>query len=1050
MKAVIQQLWQVIRTREKSLVATKILFEDWLKTEQGRRKSAETIAKDFKKRFKAELKAHEHWQELFRQAESQLEQERLLRDQEVAAKERCKRHLIKELEASAHWKKLFFDVERQRDHEHEIRKQEESAKLHAELLAKEEAEARQHWEELFHQAETQREQEREGREQEATAKEHAQKVFAAEAEARQHWEDLFHKAEAQREQEREGREQEAAAKEHAQKVFKAEADARQHWEQLFHKAETQRDQERKGREQEAAAKDLAQKDFMAEAEARAHWEQLFHKAETQRDQERKGREQEAIAKELAQKVFKAEADARQHWEQLFHKAETQRDQERKGREQEAIAKEHAQKVFKAEADARQHWEQLFHKAETQRDQERKGREQEAIAKEHAQKVFKAEAAARERWEQLFHKAETQRDQERQGREKEATAKELAQKDFKAEAEAREHWQELFHKAETQREQERAGREQEADAKGHALVWANAAESAKEHWKRSYFECEAQRDVLAAKLAEIRRKPGEPPPSLEALLGELSQSSDVVDTPETADSTNPDARQEELAAQITALTVRLAQSNFTRELAEEHDRVERRRRTFFGRWLAFRDGSARLIRTVYCFMRMKPRAPAPSSPGPRVAQVNTHDIVGGAERTSYDLHLAFRERGLKPILIVGGKYGQDADVFKMPFKDIDWKPARIWRDRWGLTEVVAPTPFLGAFKWPELRESHVVHIHNMHGNYWNIATLLPLGMQHPVVLTLHDEYAMTGDCCYTYDCNRWMRSCGKCPRINLPREARYAIGGGDLTRLNVHLKRALLHAPRAYPLVAVAPSRWLADRARRSPNLRHLPVALIHYGIDLQFWRALPQAEARRALGLPEGKTIGLIVANYVSDPRKGFDVALDAIRKLPLGHNLVFVVAGNISEEIKTELAGLPVIAAGFVGDKVKMLNLFSAADFTFSMSRMDNLPYMCIESLACGRPVFGAAVGGIPEIVNEESLGWLAAKPFDAQAIAGTLAQIDAESAEVRASRFAACRRSAEARFDLKVMTERYLALYREMQLAARERRPVDIRHIAPAVSPP
>ena len=161
------------------------------------------------------------------------------------------------------------------------------------------------------------------------------------------------------------------------------------------------------------------------------------------------------------------------------------------------------------------------------------------------------------------------------------------------------------------------------------------------------------------------------------------------------------------------------------------------------------------------------------------------------------------------------------------------------------------------------------------------------------------------------------------------------------------------------------------------------------------------------------------------------------------------MIVGAISEELSASIRGLPIMATGYVDDKSKMLNLFAAADFTFALSRVDNLPYMCVESLACGRPVFGSAVGGIPEIVNDPLLGWLTPKPFNLEAIVGILNGIDQESPIVREQRFAACRSSAEARFSLDLMVQRYLALYRELLSASRSGRRPDLAKLIPTAEP-
>lgn len=454
---------------------------------------------------------------------------------------------------------------------------------------------------------------------------------------------------------------------------------------------------------------------------------------------------------------------------------------------------------------------------------------------------------------------------------------------------------------------------------------------------------------------------------------------------------------------------------------------------------------RWARKLYCFARRKRFVCEEDEQETKIVQINTHDLIGGAERSSYDLHTTYRkEEGIQTDLIVAGKHGDDDDVHRIQYREADWEPAKTWRDKWGLTEILYPTPIEGCFKWPHLRNADVVHVHNMHGQYWNSLTLAIFAFQRPTVLTLHDEYTLTGDCCFTYECNRWLKSCGKCPMIGKDQDARYSLGGGDLTRLNVLIKRALFRTPRAYPMAIVTPSEWLANRARRSKNLAHLPIVRIHNGIDLDFWKPCDQTEARKELGLSRHGRIGLVVAHKLHDPRKGFDIALNAIESLPKSSDLQFVVVGKLDEKMSERLSGLPVTPMGYVDSKEKMRTLFAAADFTVAMSRIDNLPYMCIESLACGRPVLGSAIGGIPEIVVNKRVGWLVEYPMPVDRLLEQLRSIETEDQLFFEERFEACRQIAESRFSLEMMKTRYLRLYQEMIESSREGRTFDIGRIS------
>ena len=89
-----------------------------------------------------------------------------------------------------------------------------------------------------------------------------------------------------------------------------------------------------------------------------------------------------------------------------------------------------------------------------------------------------------------------------------------------------------------------------------------------------------------------------------------------------------------------------------------------------------------------------------------------------------------------------------------------------------------------------------------------------------------------------------------------------------------------------------------------------------------------------------------------------------------------------------------------------------------------ENAPMSVIEGLALGKPVVGARIGGIPELIEHDSTGWL----FDSgsvDALALRLAQVQGCSNERLAAMGAEARRQVAARFSRAGYTQAMLALY-------------------------
>ena len=49
---------------------------------------------------------------------------------------------------------------------------------------------------------------------------------------------------------------------------------------------------------------------------------------------------------------------------------------------------------------------------------------------------------------------------------------------------------------------------------------------------------------------------------------------------------------------------------------------------------------------------------------------------------------------------------------------------------------------------------VLHLHNLHGGYFDLRVFPELSQGQPTVVTMHDEWLYTGHCAYTLDSERW--------------------------------------------------------------------------------------------------------------------------------------------------------------------------------------------------------------------------------------------------------------------------------------------------------
>jgi glycosyltransferase involved in cell wall biosynthesis len=105
------------------------------------------------------------------------------------------------------------------------------------------------------------------------------------------------------------------------------------------------------------------------------------------------------------------------------------------------------------------------------------------------------------------------------------------------------------------------------------------------------------------------------------------------------------------------------------------------------------------------------------------------------------------------------------------------------------------------------------------------------------------------------------------------------------------------------------------------------------------------------------------------------------------------------------------------------MAQIYSCADLLVLPSVQDNFPNTALESLACGLPVVGFDVGGVPEIVRNDCTG-MVVPAGNAQAFASAISDLLADAGR-RDAMSRKCRRVAMKEYSLQVQAKRYLDLY-------------------------
>ncbi len=379
---------------------------------------------------------------------------------------------------------------------------------------------------------------------------------------------------------------------------------------------------------------------------------------------------------------------------------------------------------------------------------------------------------------------------------------------------------------------------------------------------------------------------------------------------------------------------------------------------------------------------------------RILQISTADRGGGAEAVALSLHRALRARGHEAWLAVGYRRTDEEGVVEIG--GAGSRRGRALRDPGVLIDAARGQE---DFRFPASRRvldllpaaPDVVHVHNLHGGYFDLRGLPELAGRAPLVATLHDAWLLTGHCAHPIDSDGWLRGCGDCPHLDT-----YPALRRDGTAFNLARKREIYAA---LELTVVAPSRWLMDMVERSILA---PAAVrrkvIPNGVDLDLFRP------------GSGERSGLVFAAQGgrANEFKDFPTLEAALERL--------------DRQVELVALGDPPVLPEAVARRLQ------AAALYVHPARADTFPSGVLEALACGTPVVASRVGGIPEQVTGET--GVLVEPGDPAALAGAIESLLADPAR-RERMSTAAAADARARFSLDRQVDAYVALYEEVAAA-------------------
>ena len=429
--------------------------------------------------------------------------------------------------------------------------------------------------------------------------------------------------------------------------------------------------------------------------------------------------------------------------------------------------------------------------------------------------------------------------------------------------------------------------------------------------------------------------------------------------------------------------------------------------------------------------------------PTVLQVCTSDRGGGAEGVALAIHDGLRRRGIDAWLAVGRATGRRENVVQIEQGSERW--SRYWwrrsnalaaagRPRRAALERAAAVPgslldaatgredfrYPGTWRLAEITGAppEVIHLHNLHGGYFDLRALPALSSRAHTVVTLHDAWLLSGHCAHSFGCERWVSGCGSCPDLSI-----YPAVARDRTHENWAAKKAVYERSR---LTVVTPSRWLMEKVERSILASAVEeAAVIPNGVDLAVFSPGDRSAARAALGFRVEGTVILTVGNGFETNLWRDAATLRSALEAGLPEVSTLVILGD--ERPAARWGKTEILYAGRLDDLEAIVRWYRAADLLVHPSRADTFPTVVLEALACGLPVVATAIGGIPEQLrglDHATPTGILVPPGDAAGLSEAFRHL-VRDPELRGRIGENGRTDAVARFDVELQVDRYVELY-------------------------
>jgi L-malate glycosyltransferase len=149
---------------------------------------------------------------------------------------------------------------------------------------------------------------------------------------------------------------------------------------------------------------------------------------------------------------------------------------------------------------------------------------------------------------------------------------------------------------------------------------------------------------------------------------------------------------------------------------------------------------------------------------------------------------------------------------------------------------------------------------------------------------------------------------------------------------------------------------------------------VHNFVDERvYYRRKNNSELKKTYGIREDEKVIVHISNFrpvkrIQDVIKAFSMIRKAMpsKLLLIGNGPELTVACELVRELNIEEDVL------FLGKQENVGELFSICDLKLLLSEKESFGLVLLEAMACGVPVIGTRIGGIPEVIVDNETGFM------------------------------------------------------------------------------